>query len=428
MIEAPASWRESLKERIDELKHALKLGLKYSKYLKKLNKEERAICRTLLKHFEQIKNEPEKTKELYLQIVLNSASKEEFNKLISDRFQENWFRRAIACHNFGVENDFVSAGIDWQAWHSYSGTENEEILIYDAANIDALWAELGDLLSSLKGCFVGTELYSSIKKDVMGIRKRKSEIQRGLVPFTESCSEIFFPVYKKSLDYIIKKKKKIKVGSEHDLLFVKIGNILKAFAGQATRCKYTVKLWRRNPMDIFQGNWSDCCIAIGNGCHPAPNYRLPGVNYKKYPAGITEFLIDKGIQVAEVVDEEDYVIGSSWLFLSLNKELHPVLIVDSCDLNRNFVFSNPQKKAIRSCLCRFLKKYARAIGARQVLFAKNGQYMPDGQKREIIHDIKLDDLPVVPVKLIEKLGGYLMNEPYFLESRFGTEAFELAVR
>jgi len=58
---------------------------------------------------------------------------------------------------------------------------------------------------------------------------------------------------------------------------------------------------------------------------------------------------------------------------------------------------------------------------------KNGQFMPDNKRRGIMHDVKVEDLPVARLgdEPIEKIGGYFQGQPYFLESRHGNEAYEI---
>lgn len=395
-----------------------------------LGAEQCRAAKILCKHFNLLRNEPIETQELYAGIFMNQE-KEYFTVFIDDLSQENLLGRTIARHNLQVKGSLIHAGIDLDAWSSYPGIECEEVVEGAKAESDQLWFQLKSLLYALRDCFIGIpELYWSITKDAANIERSRDAIKKGSIP---APGETVFEVYMKTYEHLkrrgkgkeLTKKLNVPLIAEN---FTAFDNSLKEFAQQGQRKKYSVRLWERDPLiDLFQGNNSNCCIAIGEAdVYPDPSLRLYDVDYVKYPAGILEYLVDRGIQVAEVLEEDWGPVGSCWLFLSDNGEGGADLVVDSIDINGDQVLSRPQRKIVRSCIFRFLKNYARAIGAKRVLIGKTGPMKPDGERRKIGVDVEIDGLPVVSLaKPINKIGGYFFDKPYFLESRHGIEAFQV---
>ena len=99
----------------------------------------------------------------------------------------------------------------------------------------------------------------------------------------------------------------------------------------------------------------------------------------------------------------------------------PVLMVDSIDLLPEYENSTVRTWAIRKAVFRFLKRYAAAVGIKQVYLGDSGPLVKNRRtgffEMHFIHnDVPTDDLKIVRCLKIEKLGGYCFNRPYFLES------------
>lgn len=63
---------------------------------------------------------------------------------------------------------------------------------------------------------------------------------------------------------------------------------------ETERKEFIVKLWDRDPRkDLFQGNETGCCIAVG--VKEAP----PGAMATLHPETILQYLIDKGINLTK---------------------------------------------------------------------------------------------------------------------------------
>lgn len=391
----------------------------------------KVIEQLLLQHKKMLRHEPEETRELF-ERVISEAKKRNFNQFISDINQKDPYGQSLVIHNLRVLAALCSAKIDIHQWLSYSGEEKE--LYLDREKTIELWNRLECALTHLACCFVGSDFYDSVLKDMSKVTQMKKKIIAGQIavpddPVTPEQSPLF-PTYVKTAAHFAKKLGRLPWSPiDAYTYWSTIHSLIREFtnAEQATKKEYSISLWRRDPLhDAFLGNVSECCISVGEpNSYPNPALRLYDVHYSTYPAGIFEFLVDVGVQVAEIKLEQK-TIGACWLFLSRNENGKADLIVDSIDINAAFADSRPKKSAIRACVLRFLKKYAEAIGAERVLIGKTGPMMDANTRRPVVIDIPTNGLSVAKLgRPIDKLGGYFRDRAYFLESRHGVEAYQV---
>ncbi len=417
---------------LNELKKAIKTG--------RVRKEQSAckLAIILARHFQLLENEPLEIQELYLQVLAMLLAKNRNSKWFSDiisnpfLFDNHFFWRQIAINNFYLENDFQGHNLNWEQWLNCGPAGFESKKSINDKDRDAKWAQLNKELDLLSVMFKNHPLQPSLRKDCIAIKKRKKEIMAGELILPELGWEYrLFPLYYKTSGYL---KKKGKIACKVSLTYFERPDLIRKLItelGEFQDRKFVIKLWERNFRNIYSGNTVGNCLAIGNKkLYPA--ITLPGVPGNIRPAGILDYLVDKGIQVVEIREvkngEEEYLVGQCYLFIFLDKD-KPVLMIDSIDFHP-YYHSDRRKtlnSKIRSELFEFLKNYARATGIGKVALAKNGPILESGKKKgerhEIGNDVDISDLPVVTFEKIEKFGGYWNHHPYFLESIGGTEAF-----
>lgn len=130
--------------------------------------------------------------------------------------------------------------------------------------------------------------------------------------------------------------------------------------------KFKIKAWDRNPgYDLFQGNYSQCCIAINHGNR----------------AAIVEYLTSHAIQIVEVKDENTgKTIANTFLYWAKTKEGKPYLVADNVEIAAQY--RDNTAKAILSNLSDFLKDYAKAVNGGNttpVLLGVNYNDVPTGK-------------------------------------------------
>lgn len=112
--------------------------------------------------------------------------------------------------------------------------------------------------------------------------------------------------------------------------------------------KMTVKLWDRNPQeDLFLGNKTTCCTAVGTGS-----------NQSAQPI----FLLHTAFNVAELYDDTGKVVGMSRAFAGkVNGE--NALLIDNIELNNGFTknMSDKDKTELRNRFFEYMTSYAKEI-------------------------------------------------------------------
>ena len=387
----------------------------------------------MIEHMRLLEKESEYTQELYLQIIARTFHRS-FKEFIAGSTEDDVYGWEMTSHNVKVQAEFILAGINFQKWLEYDGKEDiEAIETTVCRNRELSWKALDRTLDLLLLFLYKTPLYGSLRKDCIEIRKKKSVVLSGDYIVPPDWQKTIFPKFYLTCKHLSRSKCSFNLNGtaeDFDLLQNRIKSMLASFSKIPRKKNFQVVLWRRDPQfDLLQGNFSDCCVAIGvKNLYPAVH--LPDVPCRKFPAGILNYLTDLGVQVAEVHDitsEPNVQIGQCWLFVSLDDEGKPVLVADSFDLDSDYKASESQRTAIRECMFSFLKKYAAQCGISKVILGKTGPILKNFKRHEIYNGVSVENMSTVNFeKPIEKLGGYFLNRPYFLETRGGKNAYLVA--
>ena len=109
----------------------------------------------------------------------------------------------------------------------------------------------------------------------------------------------------------------------------------------------TIKMWDRNPIkDIFQGNYSNCCIAMGD---------INGTSMARY-------LLNSAFNMIEIVDNESgETIGNSLCYFVKNENNEPVFVLDNIEINPNYKMAEDVEKEFRKSLIDYSKKIAKSV-------------------------------------------------------------------
>ena len=109
-----------------------------------------------------------------------------------------------------------------------------------------------------------------------------------------------------------------------------------------------IKMWDRNPYeDLFIGNKTSCCTAIGTGG-----------NGSATPA----YLLSQAYNVVELYDEQNNAVGMSRIFTA-NVNNKPSVIMDNIELNQNFlkVLSDDDTTEVRNKFFKYINKIAEKV-------------------------------------------------------------------
>ncbi|MEO8637838.1 MAG: GNAT family N-acetyltransferase [Candidatus Taylorbacteria bacterium] len=156
----------------------------------------------------------------------------------------------------------------------------------------------------------------------------------------------------------------------------------------------SIFVWTRDPdVDLYQGNYSPCCICIDSTYHGAES-------------PIADYNTDLGIQIVNVWDEtKNEPVTAAWCWLGEDENGEPALVVDNIEANT--LFSANFSEQFTNELFKYIKEYAKAVGVKKVVLGKANNDLPTAGE--------LSKLPE-NVQKYTKIGGANRSDGYFLEA------------
>ena len=127
----------------------------------------------------------------------------------------------------------------------------------------------------------------------------------------------------------------------------------------------TIKMWERNPQkDLFQGNYSTCCIGMGNG----NGWAMP------------HYIMNTAFNMIEMVDNETgKVIGNALCYFVKDEYKAPAFIIDNIEINNNYKPSTEAGKKLRSKIKEYALNVAKDVTGRDdvnVYMSDNNNDLP----------------------------------------------------
>lgn len=156
----------------------------------------------------------------------------------------------------------------------------------------------------------------------------------------------------------------------------------------------SIFVWARNPdIDLYQGNYSDCCIKINS-------------EHMGAESTIADYNTDLGVQIVNIWDEtKNEPVTAAWCWLGKNEKGETSLVVDN--IESNTLYSSNYSEQLTEELFDYLKDYAKAIGVKKVVLGKANNDLPTGGELAKLIDDKSE---------YGKIGGYNRADGYFLEA------------
>ena len=109
----------------------------------------------------------------------------------------------------------------------------------------------------------------------------------------------------------------------------------------------TIKMWDRNPQkDIFQGNYSACCIGMGGG----------------YGSAMPHFIMDTAYNMIELVDNTSgKTIGNALCYFAKNSNGEPIFIVDNIEISNSVKPSEEVGIELRNSITQYASNVAKEV-------------------------------------------------------------------
>ena len=356
----------------------------------------------------------EEARELYLSIM-KAVFKNLWKEFLFDKNQDDEVGRSVALHNAETRKIFEKNGINYDKWLSYD--KHRDFIVSTEVVVDK------------------KEYYLKI------LNERKEQVIKTLLPFSGILTEReYFPLLhilegqgnKKSLDKLngseltqkleqledrlknLKQREEYKNNQNWDSVFEHTGHLREAVIminqkehkeTESREKGFRIKVWERDPKkDLFQGNYSQCCIAVGVKDTPPDG----GLNTHD-PSTVMQFLADTGISVVEICDSErNNPVGNAWLFVSKNELGEPIMVVDNVELHKDYTNDPHLNNMIRDNLFSFLADYAKdvsLVGAGVGLVPTN--------------NIDTSDMRKMNVPPVDIISGYLTKYTSDIGNRSG---------
>ncbi len=349
-------------------------------------------------------------KELLKLIMKVSFQEEDFKEVIFGKlegsYQENeidWLEE-IESYNKDLKELFLKSKIDFELWYKWPKKEifrigaekrvkQEKKARFNQELYETIVALLGSKKLKKEGILSKEEAKNIFKRvfKKYGIQFKDNKIFKGNKELSLKDLEIVLSEFKNLIEEIHKKekeeRKKQVLGTSLDHLkglLTRIPHLEKEIAEKGY--ELSVSLWQREPgYDIFQGNYTDCCIAVENFNRGA----------------ILDYLIDSGLQIVEVKDEtEGKTIAQTYLWIASDEKGNLNLILDNVEINADYLDIS---KEIRDHLFKYIEEFAKKLS-------------PEGKIKKILLGTAFNDIPTEDLEpktfTLKKLGGSPREDEY----------------
>jgi ribosomal protein S18 acetylase RimI-like enzyme len=352
-----------------------------------------------------------------LKLIVKATLQGDFEAIIENRpFPEKNYTadeieliRDIQKHNRKVKAEFQKAGIDYDAWLHYPQTQEFSVGVSEKERENRLLSferELSEVMLNILGSrkegrpgILTEDKARQLFKKVF--KKYGISFQEWQIVFSKGKpGPLDFQAPLKDTIEFIKKELEANPNEALGTNLSHLENLLKILPDLQKEAKqkgyvFQIKRWDRQPgHDIFQGNYTHCCIAVEN--------------FNR--AAILDYLTDTGINIIEIRDKNtDQVIAQTFVFMAQNQEGENILVLDNVEINNDY---RGLSSDIRRHLFEYVARFADKI-------------IPDN-KRKIDtvllgtewNDIKTSDLNSTQ-EIIRKIGGAGPEGTQYLDS-FGS--------
>ena len=207
--------------------------------------------------------------------------------------------------------------------------------------------------SGLKN-FIDKRFSEFIKNDKLILPKEIENNKTNLTNFVKNVLAQLHPIQQKAKENSGIEAKKIKAMNTLTVLY-HIEEVLKSLEqikdnetdSQIKEVDYTIKMWDRNPIkDIFQGNYSDCCI------------QMDGANGR----AMSQYLLYTAFNMIEIIDNKSgKTIGNSLCYFAKNDMDELVLVLDNIEIHPNYKLLGDVGIKFRKSIIEYARRIVKTI-------------------------------------------------------------------
>lgn len=286
-----------------------------------------------------------------LKDLFTASLKGDFNEYINS--EDNEYGKV----NNNTKNIYKEAGLNYDAWvkpnddlkiNYISRDKNEETLIQISKQIEE---DIEALRSTPAKKFIDKQLGKYIKDDKFTVPanlQTNKTLLKGFVINTISKLDSVWERAKKNVENPDLRDKASNTLTILDHLNQRIKDIEETPEVNASKnLDLTIKMWERRPeKDIFQGNYSTCCIAIGN------------FNSSAMP----HFVLDTAYNMIEITDNfTGKTLGNALCYMIKDKDGTPSFVIDNIEISNSNKLSEAIGVEIRNKMAEYAAKVAKEV-------------------------------------------------------------------
>ena len=288
---------------------------------------------------------------------LQKSGREEFINIIKLANRPEEFKTLIknTPENIQTAKIFDENGLDYDKWLTPSNKSNVRIKIVDnnatqLRNIERAFTEnVNELLDSPVKGYIRKKYPQYTQKEIFELPKEITESKSMMIEFMKNFIKELEPVWERA------EHNKTGAKREQALHTLTIKDHFKTFIIAAENIEtihdkkdldLTIKMWNRFPQhDLFQGNYSTCCIGLGN----VNSYAMP------------EYLKKTAFNMIEIIDNTTgETVGNALCYYAKEYD-KPVLVLDNIEINNSFKPSDLSCKYIREGLKEYGKRLNKEV-------------------------------------------------------------------
>lgn len=261
--------------------------------------------------------------------------------------------------NKKTENRFKKIGVNYKKWLTPSKDNEVRLKVVDK-NFEQVKQFAGQFIQSVEDLrqtpvkkFIDKKYPVSVAKGNFTLPNEIFNNKTKLYEFMKNFINELKPVWQRAElnaqkdDIKIKEKaqKTLTIKSHITTLINGIENIKET--NKHNEVDLTIKMWNRIPQhDLFQGNYSTCCIGLGEH------------NGKFMP----DYLLNSAFNMIEIVDNQtNRTVGNALCYYAQNNQMKPVLIIDNIEINNSYKPSDQVCKNIRDSVALYAKNLNKEV-------------------------------------------------------------------
>ena len=335
-------------------------------------------------------------------IIFAACVEDDFKEYIQGENEFGWT-------NCLTEEKFEKMNLDYQAWLNPSKSNEVQFKYIDSnqEKLSQIVAQIEEDIEALRKTpaqgFIDKHFGDCIFEDKFKVNEKYSKNKQSLENFAKNMFELLdnniFKRTKGNLDNPSKKQNAQLTLTIKSHLEQRLEDIKSADKSKKTRpVDLTIKMWDRNPAhDLFQGNYSTCCIGLTRGNGSA----MP--SYLGYSA----------FNMIELVDNSTgKTIGNALCYFAKDKNDEPVFVIDNIEIANKNKLSQEGSLKLRDAILKYSKNLIEEVASTElpVLLGASYNDVPDNDLKDyeaipsIIGEFNCDEI------YVDAYGGWIYPE------------------